>query len=339
MIADILTKVFGKQHHEKVLFLFDTAESRDATWDFRISLAKRWALETNSKTSSYRATGANNADLPETFVFLGKAVSKDELFSKFSIVIALTEYSATAPLHSLATQFRFRAASMPGFTKDMVKALEIDYGIVQKEVGKIHTLLDGAQEIKYEFEAGKRVYSLAIDVHSMPALKDDGACKNPGEVINLPSGEAFISPYDKPDSKTKGFLPIQTKEGLNIYKVEQNRIISRESGHDSSMIEKIRSDPAAGNLAEAAFGVLSRFNIKPCQKTLLDEKLGPHIALGRNDHFGGTVSPASFKKPENVWHQDFVYIKELQPDIIIRSAKVIKQGIAVELVKDNKLLI
>jgi len=42
---------------------------------------------------------------------------------------------------------------------------------------------------------------------------------------------------------------------------------------------------------------------------LEDEKAGFHWAYGRSDHLGGRVGVRSFRKPENVVHQDIVYAK------------------------------
>ncbi|MEK6916386.1 MAG: hypothetical protein AABW92_01455, partial [Nanoarchaeota archaeon] len=148
----------------------------------------------------------------------------------------------------------------------------------------------------------------------------DGLCKQKGKIINLPSGEAFITPTDTEHSRTKGELPIQEKGKITIYKVLGNKIVGAD--RENRLIKKIRKDQAVGNIAELAFGVLGLYGIKSSGKVLLDEKLGMHIALGRNDHFGGNHGVSSFKFKENVWHQDYVYIKEMQPAISIERAKL-----------------
>ena len=51
----------------------------------------------------------------------------------------------------------------------------------------------------------------------------------------------------------------------------------------------------------------------------MDEKLGLHVAFGRSEHFGGIVSPKSFKDPAKVVHIDRVYVESLQPDIKVRE--------------------
>ncbi len=77
----------------------------------------------------------------------------------------------------------------------------------------------------------------------------------------------------------------------------------------------LAEDPAYGNLAELGLGVLDEFGVEPIGQTLLDEKLGLHIAFGRSDHFGGSVGPADFKSPDTVVHIDRVYVPAIQPRV------------------------
>jgi len=102
-------------------------------------------------------------------------------------------------------------------------------------------------------------------------------------------------------------------------------------------LNKIKHDSAIGNIAEVAFGVLGTYGIKSVGKTLLDEKLGFHIALGRSEHLGGMISPSSFKLFENVWHQDFVYIKEMQSKINVKEITLIRDNNKKLIIKDTGL--
>ena len=72
-------------------------------------------------------------------------------------------------------------------------------------------------------------------------------------------------------------------------------------------------------MAELGFGILEGFGLKPIDEILLDEKMGFHVAFGRSDHFGGIVGPGDFFSPENVIHQDRIYIRATQPRIIVKS--------------------
>ncbi len=302
MDEKLLRDVFGYSN-EKITIIYDVpTKSDNDDWKWRRNLAKRWADKLNAELISYNATYANNADIPNIDL------------SNTDIVIALTEFSATAPLKHLAKKHKFRAASMPGFNKKMMPALELDFSLIRKKVDVAYKSLQ-KEHHKINFFVDNEKYSLHLDLKNRKPIKDDGYCKKKGTVINLPTGEAFIAPNDLPTSKSNGVLPIQINNKVNFYKVEHNKIISAK--YEDDLIKKIREDPAVGNIAEFGIGVLSDFGIKPCGKTLLDEKLGIHIALGRNDHFGGSISPDKFRKKENVWHQDYVYIKEMQPKIKI----------------------
>jgi leucyl aminopeptidase (aminopeptidase T) len=307
----ILKEVFEKKPEEKVIVMHDSAKKYAKDWEYRIRLAESF----NIPLLKYEATNANNADLPKECIFEGKKHDFEAVLSGFDIIIALTEFSATAPLSKLAKKHGFRGASMPGFTKEMLPALDIDFKELKKEVD----MIDFGEDATIVFEVKGKEYKMFFDLRGLKVLRDDGSCIKAGKIINLPSGETFISPKDK-DSRTKGELPIQLDGNVVVFRVEDNHIISSDKPH--LLMDRIKEDYAVGNIAELAVGVLGKYGIKPCGRTLLDEKLGLHIALGRNDHFGGTTGVDSFKKKENVWHQDYVYIKEKQPDIKIKEIRL-----------------
>jgi leucyl aminopeptidase (aminopeptidase T) len=203
-------------------------------------------------------------------------------------------------------------------------------------------LLTKAQHVKIIFSTDSRKYDLLLDVRFRNALKDDGNCKKTQMIINLPSGEAFMSPYEGEKgekSKSSGFLPIEKEGNVRIYEIKENNIISCSDKKDVLM-ERINKDPAIGNIAEIAFGVLGLYGIKGCGEILLDEKLGMHIALGRDDHFGGITSPDKFKRKENVWHHDYVYTEEMQPKIKVLEAKTVdKTGNETIIIKEDRYVI
>jgi len=318
-----MDKVFGYKKGEKVTFLLDLLQNETDESIFRKILAEQWQTDLENEkipaeSINFNATKSHNADLPET-CFIGKEETDfKDVFSKTDIIIALTEFSATAPLHKLSKKYHFRAASMPGFNEKMMPALELDFDLIKEKVELAYNSLK-VDFITIVFEVQERECEVSFDLRHRKPLKDDGNCRKKGTVINLPTGEAFIAPNDKPNSKTQGTLPIQQGEKVNFYKVENNKIVSAE--FEDELIKKIKKDTVVGNIAELAFGVLDEFGIKPCGKILLDEKLGLHIALGRNDHFGGRIGSETFKNKKNVWHQDYVYIEEIQPLIKIKEIK------------------
>jgi len=303
-------------------------DNSDLKWNERINIANTLYADIKNigidvSLVSYIATYANNADLPDICSVNGNEILLNEVMKNSDIVIALTEFSATAPLHRFAKEYGIRAASMPGFNKDMLDALNLDFNDVAKKVGLIHDLLLETDEINIIFKVNGKEHSLLTDIRYRKPREDGGNCRTPGLVINLPSGEAFIVPYEGENndigkSRTNGELPIQFKDEVIIYTVEENNVVASSKQNDELM-DRINFDKAVGNIAEVAFGVLGTYGIKGCGKVLLDEKLGLHIALGRSEHLGGITNPGKFKQKENVWHQDYVYVKEMQPDILVKS--------------------
>ncbi|MEK6916482.1 MAG: hypothetical protein AABW92_01945, partial [Nanoarchaeota archaeon] len=151
MITELMEDVFGNKKKEKIAILYDTAKEEDADWKFRKKLAKKWYAELKKYKAtliSYPATGSNNADIPENIIFE---------ISKSDIVIALTRYSATAPLSKAAKKYGFRGASMPGFNKKMMPAMKVDYKDVAKKVSKIYDIFleEDSAEIIFNV-AGKK---------------------------------------------------------------------------------------------------------------------------------------------------------------------------------------
>jgi len=72
--------------------------------------------------------------------------------------------------------------------------------------------------------------------------------------------------------------------------------------------------------------VLAAFGVGPVGETLLDEKLGLHIAFGRSDHFGGQVGARDFSSADRVVHIDRIYIPEVQPQIRVPLVELVLEG-------------
>jgi len=299
--------------------------------------------------ASYDATGANNADLPEKAILiyekgqeLWSTRTLADIVKESNVVIALTEFSATAPLHAFAVEFGIRAASMPGYNNQMAEALSLDFNDVADSVGLIYSRLMRSDSADIIFEVEGRDYRLHVDLWNRKPRRDDGNCREKGKVINLPTGEAFIVPYEGEisgtSSLTNGFLPIGYDGKVSIYKIQNNMIISTLDGTDDDLMKRIRDDPSVGNIAELGFGVLGKYGIKPCKKILLDEKLILHIALGRSNHLGGATGVEDFKDPANVWHQDYVYLPDMH--IALKEVRLNYHGGKNEIViRDGKYLI
>jgi leucyl aminopeptidase (aminopeptidase T) len=246
--------------------------------------------------------------------------------------MALTEYSATAPLKLQAAKYGFRAATMPGFSSEMIPALRLDYEEINRRVMAIKEILDEATGLEIEFITdGDHRYRIHFDLRFRKGHASGGRFPQKGSAGNLPSGESYIVPYEGEKgeaSLSEGTLPVQFEDEIVLYKIERNtavEILSKGS-HSEIEAQKIKNEPAYANISEIGFGVLSDFGISPIGEILLDEKLGLHIAFGRSDHFGGAIGIKDFTSPDNVVHIDRIYIPETQNRVNARSVKIINRS-------------
>ncbi len=352
-LLELIQKVFAPAKADRTLtILLDVPNSNikdNENWLDRRVLAFEWktTLQTIKRELGlaevdliyYENTGSNNSDLPsvafhwqgkpelaaiDKLQTAGKKIELVDLLSKTDIIIAPTQFSATAPLKVLAKKHNFRAATMPGFSRQMLPALSVDYKQVHEQVMKLKTRLDDANNILMEFQAESQTYKFNVDLRHRTAHASSGLLRERGVAGNLPSGEAYIVPYEgelADESKTAGFLPVQFGDEIVSYQIKNNRAVDVTSWGKISQKEreKIIEEPAYGNIAEIGFGVLEPFGIKPTGEILIDEKLGLHIAFGRSEHFGGATSPQDFKSPQNVIHIDRIYIREVQDKIEVKE--------------------
>ncbi len=287
----------------------------------------------------YPAVGFNNGDLPPsawphhdgplpaTATELARATAEpfESIYASHSILIAPTRFSATAPLKIAAPLHGFRAATMPGFVPAMIPALKLDYVEIDRRVRRLKAMLDRATAAYFRFETDSGTAMLELDLRHRTAHASSGLVREPGTAGNLPSGEAYIVPYEgeRPGdpSRSAGVLPVQFGDEVVSYRIEANRAVKvlTEGKESRKQAAYLAREPAYGNLAELGLGVLHDFGIEPIGEILLDEKLGLHIAFGRSDHFGGQVGAAQFSSPSAMVHIDRVYLRQTQPQVQVRS--------------------
>jgi hypothetical protein len=352
-LARLVARVFTPGPEDRGLaILVDLPDERvpdHPAWSDRRAMARDWAVGLEAVREDlglervtlawYRNAGGNNADLPPTCVpdaggepprsaadLVGRAVLPlGDLLDTHSLILAPTELSATAPLKVAARAHPFRAATMPGFLPAMIPALRVDYGEVNRRVNLLKDLCDAAGSARVQFRAGGAEHLLELDLRHRQAHASGGLFPRNGVAGNLPSGEAYIVPYEgeRPGdpSRSAGTLPVQIDGELVIYEIRENRAVRvLTRGHVSDQeARRIAAEPAYANLSELGLGVLGDFGLEPTGSILLDEKLGLHIAFGRSDHFGGSVGPSAFSGPDAVVHLDRVYIPQVQPDVEVRE--------------------
>ena len=367
-LVALVRRVFVPRPEERALaFLVDLPDAQvpdDADWAARRAMAQDWAAELSAHAQDlglathlaiYPNIHTNNGDLPErVWLHAGgplpasdaldpaASVSFAELYAEHPILIALTKFSATAPLKLAAKKHPIRAATMPGFRADMIPALRIDYTEVNRRVTLLKDLLDLAEGADFRFGTPTGDCALHLDLRHRTGHASGGLLPDPGVAGNLPSGEAYIVPYEgeRPGdpSRTAGIMPVQFGAEVVRYRIENNIAVAvlTEGPASQAEAEHLQREPAYGNLAELGLGVLAAFGLKPIGEILLDEKLGLHLAFGRSDHFGGQVGPAQFSGPGAVIHIDRVYVPETQPDVQVLAVDLtLPDGSTVALMRDG----
>ena len=369
-LTAMIRRVFEPQAEDTSLAVLvdlpDDALPDNADWARRRSIAAGWVRELAAARGdhgldidlvAYRNVRANNADLPatawlcepdrlpETADDFDPAAARPfgEILDSHRLILAPTELSATAPLKMLSPRHGCRGATMPGFSPAMIPALRLDYTEVNRRVHLLKDLLDRATSADLRFVVdGAAPYDLHLDLRHRTAHASGGLLPHAGTAGNLPSGEAYIVPYEGEvpgdPTRTKGVLPVQLTDEVVLFEIDDNvakRVISDGpvSKREAALLE---AEPARGNIAELGLGVLAAFGLEPIGEVLLDEKLGLHVAFGRSEHFGGQVGPEQFSTPEAVIHQDHVYVAKIQPRV---SAAVVdlnfEEGESLELIRDG----
>jgi aminopeptidase len=373
-LTNLVRRVFEPTAADRAMaVIVDLPDDRipdNDSWKTRRRLAAGWVEELGGARNRhglevdlylYRNVHSNNADLPPTAwpwngaeppdhvdALAGHvSESMESVLASHQIVIAPTEFSTTAPLKVMAPRLGFRGATMPGFSPPMVPALRLDYTEVNRRVMLLKHLLDRSAAADFRFVVdGSERFDLRLDLRHRTAHASGGLLPKPGTAGNLPSGEAYIVPYEGEvagdPTSSAGHLPVQFGDEVVVFVIEANVAVAITSSGPESDAERARleAEPARGNIAELGLGVLSDFGIQPIGVVLLDEKLGLHLAFGRSEHFGGQVGPSRFSRPEAVMHQDHVYLQVLQPRVL--AAEVVlenEDGTKLELMRDGLYVI
>ncbi|MDO8596679.1 MAG: hypothetical protein Q7R45_08645 [Sulfuricaulis sp.] len=336
-------------------------------WATRRAIAADWMAELTAHQGElglkpalvlYRNAHTNNGDLPERcWIHAGGALPKTaeelasapsisfaELFADHPILLVPSQFSATAPLKMAAKKYPIRAATMGGFCEGMIPALRLDYTQVNQRVMYLKDRLDRATgaDLAFSYPGGQA--ALHLDLRFRTAHASGGLLPDPGTAGNLPSGEAYIVPFEgeTETSRSAGILPVQFGQEVVLYRIEGNKAVEVLTSGPASRTEAehLAREPAYANIAELGLGVLAAFGVKPIGKVLLDEKLGLHIAFGRSEHFGGQVGPDDFSSPDAVIHIDRVYVPETQPDVMVKHLNlVMDDGGLLPLMRDGQYVV
>jgi hypothetical protein len=279
---------------------------------------------------AYALTGGSNLDLPETAVNAAGAVVqlRDAVYTKYDLILCVSTYSATAPLTAFAKEYGFRGATLHGLNETILRTgLSVDYNEVSVLAERFRKGLTCADKVEIDFTVGEEKATLRLELAGQEAQKSHGLC--PGtepDVANLPAGEVYFVPVG-----AEGHFPMKYEDGtLAMMHVTRGRIVSaRLIRGDAAVVEahnaKLQSDPVTGELGELGFGTQE---LPPSGRDIQDEKiLGTlHVATGRSDHLGGTLTPDRFATRLNATHDDVLFSSTKTPEIQVPQARVYKNG-------------
>ncbi|MGC9308314.1 MAG: hypothetical protein ACP5FL_06010 [Thermoplasmatota archaeon] len=330
----LLRDVFAPQPHETVLIMIDRPHEDikdSAIWRERRTMAQEWYqtfkdMDIAVDIQEYDATGMHNGMIPPDIL---------DMAMTYDIVIAMTEYSASAPLKKMQESLGAptRIASMPGFERRMEDGVcRADYTQVRRYAAALKDMLDDAIGAKVVFSTGDSLY---LDLRNRVAEAEAGDCIHPGMFINFPSGEAYKAPYEAmPDeldefgpSKTEGVMPVSYAGELVTFLIQHNRIM--EVHGEGKKAEEMQAFFAANetrrNIAELGIGCNPEAEVTG--NPLEDEKVsGLHIAYGTSTQLGGKV--------DSDLHIDIIYAKDC-PVAATRLTLINQDGTQTHIIKDT----
>jgi leucyl aminopeptidase (aminopeptidase T) len=191
-----------------------------------------------------------------------------------------------------------------------------------------------ADAVEIDFETEGKTSRLRLELGGQEAQKSHGLCRGGPDVANLPAGEIYYVPVS-----AEGEFPLHYEDGtLGLMSVTGGRIIRAAllRGNEETIAahnRKLESDPVTGELGELGFGTQE---LPASGRDIQDEKiLGTlHVATGRSDHLGGSLTPDRFKNRENATHDDILFSPTKTPAINVPQVRMYRGG-AMEVLIEN----
>ncbi|MBD3296620.1 MAG: aminopeptidase [Candidatus Omnitrophica bacterium] len=213
-----------------------------------------------------------------------------DLMLKYDVELLITERSLThTRARREASATGARIATMPMITDSIAnRCLEIDYGMLKKESGRLHAVLRNARQVRVSAPAGTDMLFTVGEGGFFG--QNGGSFDRPGAYGNLPEGEVSFAPAD-----CDGVYVVDASfPGLGLleeplsFKVEKGRVMAI-SGEKAEQVRR-RLDSvgsAAYRVAELGIGLNPRAMVTG--NILEDEKVRGtvHIAVGNNLSYGG----------------------------------------------------
>jgi len=287
---------------------------------------------------AYQVTGGSNLDLPDVaFTPEGREVSLErDIYPNYDIILCISTYSATAPLTAFAKKYGFRGATLHGLNQVILASgLSVNYDEVSFDAEKLRLGMTNADWVEIDFLHAGKTHTLHLKLGRQEAQKSHGLCRgDEPDVANLPAGEIYYVP-----TGAEGEFPMKYEDGtIGLMHVTGGRVVNAEflTGNPDTVTAhnaKLTSDPMTGELGELGFGT----QILPVSgKDIQDEKIRGtiHVATGRSDHLGGTLTPEKFANHKNATHDDILFAPHKTPEILVTQARMHRNGAVVVLIEN-----
>lgn len=348
-LSRLLRTVFAPKGGERVAVMIDLDDpkavkdmafldddsctiQRHAVDDILGGLKSRTLAELNMTGGdlyAYKITGGSNLDLPdEAWTPSGDLVSLErDVYPNYDLILVVSTYSATAPLTAHAKRFGFRGATMHGMNDIILNSgLSVDYNEISTQAEKLRSGMTRAQAVEIDFVVDDEKHTLRLELGGQEAQKSHGLCHGGPDIANLPAGEVYYVP-----NSAAGTFPLKLESGtLALMTVEDGHItagkcLKGDAGEVDRLLEKFRADPASGAIGELGFGTQ---DLPVSGSDIQDEKiLGTvHVATGRSDHLGGTITTDKFHDKGNATHEDILFSPEKTPEVRIPEVRMEKDG-------------
>ena len=349
-LSSLLRGTFAPRAGQKICILIDLADPRDVK-DFAFLNNPNLPIQRNAVTYfyeelkngtlaelalkggeifAYAITGGSNLDLPDdAYAPDGRQISLErDVYPNYDIILCISTFSATAPLTAFAKKYGFRGATLHGVNEIILNSgLAVNYDEVSVDAEKLRLGMTGADWVEIDFLHAGMTHTLHLDLGRQEAQKSHGLCRGEEpDVANLPAGEIYFVP-----TGANGKFPMQYEDGsIGLMHVTGGCIVRADllTGNPSTVSahnEKLASDPVTGQLGELGFGT----QVLPFSgRDIQDEKIRGtiHVATGRSDHLGGSLTPENFANHKNATHDDILFSPQKTPGILVTQARMSRNG-------------
>lgn len=247
-------------------------------------------------------------------------VAVAQMMKQVDVVVCPTAKSLThTDARREAVKVGTRVGTMPGITVEtMVRCLNADY---EKIIGLTDFVINRLKGVKNVRVVTAKGTDITMPIEGRNLLPSKGVLRQKGESGNLPSGEAYLAPWE---DKSNGRVVIDgSMAGIGM--LDEPIVIDVVNGYaetitggaQAKQLEETFNKVGRDSRAVAEFGVGTNYKAILTGQILEDEKVYGtiHIAFGNNITMGGRIAVSS--------HLDGL-VKE--PDVYFDDVLVMSKG-------------